>query len=138
MENKVTLLQKKIIWRGMLVSLATLFLNFLGSRLDLYSILWWYDMPMHFLGGLFSSLIIIYVLLNYSWFVNLKIVKKVLLVLFLVFVVGILWEGYELFFAIITKQKQILLDSTSDIFFDIAGGIQGILVYLKHKNLIDK
>lgn len=83
-------------------------------------------MPMHFLGGLWISLIV------FAFF-STKLSKNewvaVLSACGIVLCVGLLWEAYEFgmdyFF---NAHLANPLDSTSDVFFDIAGGFSGFLV----------
>ena len=130
----VNLLRKRILLRAGLATVGTFLFNTLGVWLSLYSMIWWYDMPMHFAGGLFTALLIFVFLLRFSKFANLGNLKSILIVLFLTLIIGLLWEGYEIVFDIIAGRKHIFIDSLSDIFFDFAGGIQACFIYMRHKN----
>ncbi len=131
-------LRRRIFIRGALATIGTSILNAVGSWLSLYSIFWWYDMPMHFFGGLFTALLIISFFLRYSWFKTISLLKTSILVLTITLLIGILWEGYEIIFAVINNNRHILLDSISDILFDIAGGIQAIFIYVRHIKIVNK
>lgn len=131
-------LRRRMFMRAALATFGTFFLNTVGSWLSLYSILWWYDMPMHFFGGLFTALLVIVFLLRYSWFQNASFSKIIITILAFTLVIALLWEGYELFVAIIVGNRHILLDSTSDIFFGLAGAVQALFIYFRHlRNLED-
>ena len=109
-------------------------LNFLASKFYWYLSIWWSDMSMHFLGGLWLALVFI-------WFssesfrlsrepkaLTLFIVKTIFWVLF----VGILWEVFEFYFINHVAQNSFnVLDTISDIFFDLAGGTFAVLYFLK-------
>ncbi len=99
--------------------------------------IWWIDMPMHFFGGFWQAMFFI-------WFFSIKnftffqvpinkidtqlIVKAVLFVL----LIGILWEIFEvLVHNYVPHNTFSILDTTSDIFFDVAGGIAAILYALR-------
>lgn len=96
-----------------------------------YSLLWWFDIPMHFLGGLWLSLIAL-------WFLNLRdiSIKSIFKIIIIVFVVGILWEVFEVTVKdSITKNPFDLYDTISDLSFDIAGGFSGVFYYMKNSFL---
>lgn len=137
MENPVAeSLRKRIFTRAALATLGTFALNSLGIWLSLYSIFWWYDMPMHFFGGLFTGLLVIVVFLRRQSFFEYSILKTSFIVLAAVLVIGVAWELYEHLFDIVAGRNQIILDSISDIFFDLAGGLQAVFVYLRHKKIL--
>ncbi|MBP6883669.1 MAG: hypothetical protein KBC06_00315 [Candidatus Pacebacteria bacterium] len=103
-------------------------LNTIASKFYWYSSIWWFDMPMHFMGGLFLGLLFIYL------FSSKDVAKtEVLKILFWVLLFGIFWEFFELYFVNhIADNPFNLLDTSSDIFFDLAGGCVA-LVYLSNK-----
>jgi hypothetical protein len=130
-------LQKRIFTRAGLSAFGTFILNTLGVWLSLYSLLWWYDIPMHFLGGLFTTLLIISFLLRFKKLINLPNYKFAIIVLVLIFIFGLVWEVYE--FTVITmifKKENIPMDSLSDLFFDIAGGIEALFIYMRHRRIV--
>ena len=99
-----------------------------------YQSIWWFDMPMHFLGGLFVSFLLIY--LFYSTTTKQPIAKSAFLLLLGVLAVGVGWEIFEYIFNnVIGGQIFNPLDTLSDIFFDMAGAIIGIFIcYNKRQN----
>lgn len=135
-EIQLKALQNRIFIRGATATFGTFILNTLGVWLSLYSILWWYDMPMHFLGGLFSTLLIIAFLLRFKKIREISIPKFVILALILVLIIGLTWEGYEIFWAIVGGNRHLFMDSVSDIFFDLAGGIEAVFIYLRHRKIV--
>ncbi len=80
------------------------------------------------MGGLFLGLLFIYL------FSSKDVAKtEVLKILFWVLLFGIFWEFFELYFVNhIADNPFNLLDTSSDIFFDLAGGCVA-LVYLSNK-----
>lgn len=129
-------LRKRIFKRAALATFGTFVLNTLGVWLSIYSIVWWYDMPMHFFGGLFTGLLIIAFLLRYPKFQNLSFIQASVIILALVLFIGLLWEGYELAIAVMVGNRHIILDSLSDIFFDLAGAVQALFIYFRHLRLV--
>ncbi len=102
-------------------------LNSLASKFYWYSSIWWFDMPMHFMGGLWVGLALI-------WLLSLKNLSfsSTLSVIVGVFVVGVLWEFFELYFINhIAEHPFNLLDTISDIFFDLSGGCLALVYFSK-------
>lgn len=107
--------------------------NSLAMKFYWYSTIWWYDMPMHFLGGFFVALLGLWI-----YFFSGKKIKNsnaktvVLISFFTVLVIGILWEVFEFGIdTIITFMPHNRLDTLSDIFYDISGSFAGALYFLK-------
>lgn len=94
-----------------------------------YWLYWWFDIPVHFLGGIVVALISLYVYLKYSSAQGSLTKKQLFWVTFLgVLVIGLLWEAFELVvggraFA----DSDYMLDTISDIFTNISGSA---LVYV--------
>jgi len=106
-------------------------INYIATKLYWYYSIWWFDMPMHFLGGLFIGLGCIWFLfhkelpLELSWKLVLKVFLSVLLI-------GVLWELFEIvFYQIIAQSPFHALDTIHDIFFDLAGGVFAIIFFFK-------
>ena len=89
---------------------------------------------MHFLGGFWVGLLALYI------FSPTKISPRIFLKLLLfVLIVGIGWEIFEMVVNDVIAQNPFdLLDTTSDIFFDLAGGALSILYFLKRIMLQSK
>lgn len=102
-------------------------LNVLAGRLYWYYDIWWFDMPMHFLGGFWISLASLY-------FFPLKdrSFNSILKILVFVLIVGVGWEIFEVIFNnILARMNFNTLDTLSDVCFDMAGGAVAIFYYLK-------
>lgn len=84
-------------------------------------------MFMHFLGGF-------WLVLYLAWFFNPKEInlKVILKMISGVLLIGLLWEVYEFYVDDnIAKNGISILDSTSDLFLDLAGGFSAILYVMK-------
>lgn len=118
--------------RKLLIRLAALIIfiflvNSLSYKFYWYQSIWWFDMFMHFLGGFWLSLYLI-------WFLNPKEInsKIIIRIILGVFVIGIMWEFYEFYVDdTLAKNGISSLDSTSDMFFDLAGGLTAIVYFMK-------
>ena len=121
------------------VSLVVLIfiVNYLAMKFYWYSSIWWLDMLMHFFGGFWLGLTLIWfslpkdISLTKQLFEkqNFKLILKILLG---VLIVGVLWEIFEVIVNNNTLRLSFnLLDTLSDICFDITGGSFAILYFLK-------
>lgn len=131
----------KISIKELLINLALLVLfvfvmNALALLFSWYWIFWWFDMPMHFLGGLFLGGLGVYAFIQYflkkntvlwkpyTWFKN---------VFLFVICISVAWELYEFIVDQLFKNGQPnVIDTLSDLFFDTAGGMTALLfLYIK-------
>jgi len=116
----------------LLTSLAVLIvfifiLNFLANKFYWYYTVWHFDMIMHFLGGFWIGLLVLYFLATKV--LSFGLVFKTLLI---VLVVGIGWEIFEILVNEVVAQNPLdFLDIASDIFFDVTGGVFAILYFSK-------
>ncbi len=100
-------------------------LNLLAGKFFWYYSVWWFDMPMHFLGGLWLGLVGTVIFSN-PRFQSIR--HKILLTLLFVFVAGLFWELFEYATDAWTGAHGFIpLDSLSDMFFDMAGGMTAIV-----------
>jgi len=101
--------------------------NFWAGKFFWYDAIWWFDMPMHFLGGVVISFLLAY--LFYSFLIKKEATQSVIFLIFGVIVVGIGWEVFEYIFKnVIAGQFFNTLDTISDVCFDLAGGAAGIFL----------
>jgi hypothetical protein len=89
--------------------------------------MWWFDMFMHFLGGAWVALFVVWIF-KYQAIDNSKIFKITLGVL----TVAISWEIFEfLVDGNLAKDGISVLDSISDVFLGLAGGLTAIFYSMK-------
>jgi hypothetical protein len=98
-------------------------------------------MPMHFLGGLWIGLMgtWMYFLGPFAKKDKLITISCVACVTLLsVFIIGVLWEGYEYFVQVSIPGATIgnPLDSLSDLFFDMAGGVAATMYLISHISFV--
>ncbi|MFZ3011494.1 MAG: hypothetical protein WA060_00635 [Minisyncoccia bacterium] len=103
--------------------------NFVALKLHWYFLIWYFDIIMHFWGGLCVGFLLLWILykdnLDFSFGFVLKIGLGVLFI-------GSAWEVFEIIFNNIIAGNQFdILDTTSDIFFDLSGGLCAILYLWK-------
>ncbi len=93
-----------------------------------YSLIWWFDMPMHFLGGVTVAYISALLWLPARVYVGDVRFSFEVIITALLF--GVLWEALELYLSLHFGSPAFMLtDSISDVFFDLAG-ICSVVLYL--------
>ena len=119
--------RKKLIKVVISLILGIFLVNFLANKFYWYSTIWYFDMIMHFLGGLWIGLIFIYAFPPKDHSMSF-ILRTMLFVLF----IGVSWELYEVLVnGVLAKDVFNSLDTISDIFFDLAGGFLAVLYFLR-------
>jgi hypothetical protein len=119
--------RKKLAIRLVTLIIFIFLVNSAANTFYWYSSIWWFDMPMHFLGGFWIGLAMF-------WFLgraepSLGLILKGLLA---VLVVGVGWEVFEIAVNSSLAQTPLSpLDIISDIFFDLAGGSLAVLYFFK-------
>jgi hypothetical protein len=104
----------------------------------LYWTVWWFDMVMHFLGGMGMATSILW-LIFWSGILgkhqSLPLWKAFFIALTASLVIGILWEIFEIYGGIIVWPDE-RPDSISDLILDMIGGLAAFLNSLRYrKNL---
>jgi len=94
-----------------------------------YWFFWWFDILVHFIGGIVAGLLFIYLYGALSSRASSRGESFILIFLF-VLCIGLMWELYE----IIIKSTGIwhpdyLLDTIADIFTDLSGGLSSYLIF---------
>ena len=110
-----------------------LFVTFIAVKLYWYYLIWWFDMPMHFLGGFFLGFLAFYLYIQATRF---SFTRQLLYVFLFTLSIGIGWELYEIIFNnILAGVPFNTLDTLSDICFDVSGGVTAFLflLYEQHK-----
>ena len=102
-------------------------------KLYLFLTIFWFDMIMHFSGGFLVSMFFLWLL---TW--NNKQVSYGKILLWGVasaVVVGILWEGFELYFGMTSLSSPLYIqDNGMDVIMDTAGGLVSVwYVFIKLK-----
>lgn len=99
--------------------------NVASNKFFWYQAIWWFDMPMHFAGGLAVSLLVSYVFYSFISKGLFSYRKIIFLILATVFI-GVMWEVFEYVFNnVIGGVPWDFVDTMSDIFWDTIGSIAG-------------
>ncbi len=129
----------KIFKTAAFLVVSIFFLNFLAMKFYLYYSIWYFDMIMHFLGGVWLGFFVAWMLLqgddkfprSYHAFAG----KVLAGVIFL----GVGWELYEAFvdyYLTSDLSRFTSIDTLSDIICDTSGGI--LAIYLLKTRLFKK
>jgi len=101
--------------------------NTLALKFYWYSSIWYLDIIMHFLGGLWLGIFFIYAYVR-SARTNISIPY----LLVFVFFIGLLWEFFELgVYNYIGGNAFDALDTFTDLCFDLVGGWVAYLLYVR-------
>ena len=126
--------KKKLLKHLVLLMFFIFFADILADKFYWYYTVWWFDIIMHFWSGFWVALFFLYVFYDRNIFS-----RKFLVVFLCVLLIGILWEVFELYVHnYIGKEPFRPLDTISDIFFDLLGGISAILYFFKRTMLASK
>jgi hypothetical protein len=105
-----------------------------------YWTLWWFDILMHFLGGVWVALTALwfFYLSGYVQRPKANMQTYLLITLGSIAVIGIAWEIFELFVGAYREEHHVL-DTTVDLIMDIVGSLAGLFFFLKiEPNLTSK
>lgn len=103
----------------LLLLIAVLHLSALA--LSLYWLYPWFDVLLHFLGGVWVFLALVWLAERF------RVPYRVFLVFLGVLFVGVGWEVFELL-AGIPREANFVLDTSIDLLMDSLGGITGVLL----------
>lgn len=127
----------KLLWVGLFICIVNATANFFSW----YSTIWWFDMPMHFLGGYFIGLLVLLLVLFSNFGNGIKkdtVYEYILFLLLGVLSISILWEVFEVVMdTYTTKLGFNILDTLSDLFFDTAGALLALRTLLFYKKEVE-
>ncbi len=126
-------INKKLALSALILAIFIFVINIFAMRESWYFFIWWFDMPMHSLGGFFIAILTCSLVISkQNYFKNLSLKNLFVYSMISVFVIGFLWEIFELSVEKLVEFADLvsLSDSVSDMFFDMAGGLMGALIGL--------
>ena len=135
------MLKQPLFILNFILLIAIGLLNFIATHFYLYWIFWWFDIPIHFLGGFWVGSMAIWFFF-FSGFIgwNIKITSKgrvFYISLMSAIIVGLLWEIFEIYATAVIIDKNYPLDTIIDIVMDILGA-SGAAIYVLLKFLNNK
>jgi hypothetical protein len=113
-------------------------INTLANAFYWYSAMWWFDIPMHIMGGMFLALSA--GALFFKKLLPLSLKERLVVVLLFVLVMGIGWEIFEYLVQALIKGIQLanIPDSIKDIFMDLFGGTLASFFVLRRLKMYNK
>lgn len=126
--------RRKLIKHLIYIILLIFVTNFLANKFYWYLSIAYFDMIMHFLGGFWVGL-------SYFYFFPVRSFSThdFIKLLFFVLCVGLGWEVYEILVNKVIAQNPFdYVDISSDIFFDLFGGIMATFYFYKRIMLQSK
>ncbi len=97
---------------------------------DLFFYIWWYDIPLHFLGGLWIGLLAVYLYYYSGFFKSILTENRLFFTMLIsVIVVGALWEIFEYYTGLAFTVGNYTLDTVKDMFMDVLGGIVSYIYF---------
>lgn len=126
-------IQKRMLLKILFLIVGIFVVNLLAMKFHWYSIVWWFDMPMHAVGGLWVSLATLFIYKYRSTTAeDISYPRKIFFIsLMSVFVIGLLWEVFEFGIEKIgVVDLANPIDSLSDLCFDLVGGIIGTSYFI--------
>jgi hypothetical protein len=116
------------------VGITVAVLHKIALSFSLYWTIWWFDIPMHFLGGALMALITLFIIYD-SKFFNFSVKKPIVIfsaAIGMTLIIGLSWELWELYMGFTDVYKD-QIDTMADLINDTLGAIT---VYLYSKNKI--
>ena len=94
--------------------------------LFLYWRFWWFDIPMHGLGGAVVALGL-FTAYDFRLFKNKSFLKVHYVLAFVIFI-ALLWEVYEILIGVPIEREGFVLDTITDLLMGFLGGYVGYIV----------
>jgi len=96
---------------SIIVLVAFLGFHIAGSYLNLYWIYRWFDMPVHFLGGLWLSLMVLWVMIAFGQIKSITDykIKSLAVVLIVTGAAAFFWEAYEIYMGMVTIRVLVMV-----------------------------
>jgi hypothetical protein len=121
------MLTKTLFKRAFLALAATAVLNWIAIKFYLYWTVWGADSVVHFFGGMCAALAVLWIFSEKSELKNWSRGRILFAALGGAFLVGVLWEIFELHFGItaLSDGARYFSDTASDLLMDALGGAAG-------------
>jgi hypothetical protein len=132
----LVMLKRRLLIISFFTILLVAIFHFMALKYSWYWSFRWIDIPVHIVGGFWVSLTVLWIALKVGHIEKITNYKKRALVLMIgsAFIVGILWEVFEVVFKInFLHNVGYWRDSLKDILDDFLGGGLAYLYFIKSK-----
>jgi len=130
------MIKMRAFWESFFVLIILAILFFWGHHYHLFWKYKWFDIPVHFLGGVWAALTALWISCHFGYtnsIINYKL-KTFLIVLFAVLIIGISWEVFEVIGKItFIHDVGYWPDTLSDVLNSFMGGIVAYYYFIKTK-----
>lgn len=126
---------KQIVWLLGITGAIVGVLQVVALKFFLYWTIWWFDIVMHFLGGFWIALIVL-------WFYKAFTRNEArsdhgyLLALLGVIVVGVAWEVFEVVAGLTDAEENYAVDTIVDLIMDTVGALVAAYIVFR-KSIIE-
>lgn len=131
-------MSKKLLLYACILVFFIWLVNTLANTFYWYSAIWWFDIPMHIMGGIFLGLSA--GALFFKTLLPLSTRERFVTILLFVFIIGLGWEIFEYLVQSITKGPKLanFPDSVKDMLVDLLGGALAYIFVLKQLKRYNK
>lgn len=128
------MVDKKLFKIAVFLLASVAFLNFVDSKLYLSWDYWWFDKSLHFIAGVIVGISAFLFSQYFPSFFN-RNKKIIVFSLVSIFIIGVLWEFFELYFDITSLSDGDIYykDTFLDLVMDVSGGFLGTIYSLRSK-----
>ena len=128
----------QLILLGIIVVITAL--HYFGIIFGWYNTLFWFDTPMHLMGGMFVGTLFVYLFrIRHDLFKTESVFTFIILGVGFTVLIGVLWEFFELFADVVVIKRYPLLDTPGrihfdtlkDLFNDIVGGAIAVSIFAR-------
>ena len=109
-------------------------INAVANKTHLYYLIWWFDIPMHMLGGLWVALtsLVIYYYTDWIKRKDRSALFVVAWVLASTFIIGIFWEVFEYSVEHFVKLNDNgVFDTLKDLLDDMIGAVVAAIIFIR-------
>lgn len=116
-------MHKKLLLSACFLVLFIWLVNTCANYFYWYSAMWWFDIPMHIMGGMFLGLLAGALFFNKICVLSKK--ESLVTILLFVLIVGLGWEVFEYIVQAFIKDAPLasIPDSIKDMVMDLLGGV---------------
>lgn len=121
----------------LILNIFIFFAQFLGKIINLYDLVWWYDIIVHYLSGIFSFILAIFILKRLNKYQTKNTLFNIIFIFGVIFLVAGIWEILEFLGDILFNlnlQNNIetgVRDTMEDIIVAFLGGLTILPFYLR-------
>ncbi len=109
-------------------------INTIADQTHLYYLLWWFDIPMHIMGGLWVALMSLVIYYHTSYFKrkDRSVAFVISFALASTMIIGLFWEVFEFSVEHFVKLNDNgLLDTLKDLVDDLIGASLATAIFIK-------